>query len=331
MNKTILLKNRPKGKPTLEDFEFNEEEIPVPGKGEILLKTKYVSVDPYLRGRMRDEGSYIEPFKLNEPIESGIIAEVIESHNPNFKKGDFVNGTLKWKEYQTVSGLGINKVDKDLAPLTVYLGALGLTGITAYLGLDKIGKLKAGETLLVSGAGGAVGSIAGQIGKLKGCRVVGIAGSDEKISRVKEKFGFDDAINYKTTKNLKKEIKEKCPDGVDVYFDNVGGEILDAALVNINKFGRVILCGAISLYNKSEIPTGPRPEGILIKNSALMQGFIVRDYAKDFGPAIKTLSGWLKEDKIKYSETIVDGFQSIPQAFLDLFEGKNKGKMIVKI
>ncbi len=192
MNKSILLKNRPQGKPTLEDFQFINEETPVPGEGEILLKTIYVSVDPYLRGRMRDEGSYIEPFKLNEPIESGIIAEVIESHNPNFKKGDFVNGTLKWKEYQTVSGHGINKVDKDLAPLTVYLGVLGLTGITAYLGLDKIGNLKAGETLLVSGAGGAVGSIAGQIGKIKGCRVIGIAGTDEKISRIKEEFGFDD-------------------------------------------------------------------------------------------------------------------------------------------
>lgn len=331
MNKSILLKNRPKGKPTLEDFQFRDEENPVPGESEVLLKTIYVSVDPYLRGRMRDEGSYIEPFKLNEPIESGIIAEVIESHNPNFKKGDYVNGTLKWKEYQVVPGHGINKVDKDLAPLSVYLGVLGLTGITAYLGLEKIGALKAGETLLISGAGGAVGSIAGQIGKIKGCRVVGIAGTNEKISRIKEKFGFDEGINYKTTANLHEEIKNKCPNGVDVYFDNVGGEILDAALANINKFGRVILCGAISLYNKSETPKGPRPEGILIKNSVLMQGFIVRDFAKDFGPAIKTLSAWLKEDKITYSETIVEGFENIPQAFLDLFEGKNKGKMIVKI
>jgi len=280
---------------------------------------------------MRDEKSYIEPFSIGEPVESGTIAEVIESGNPNFKKGDFVNGMLKWQEYQVVNGTGLNKVDPELAPLTVYLGVLGLTGITAYLGLEKIGKLKAGETLLVSAAAGAVGSVVGQIGKIMGCKVIGIAGSDEKIDRIKNDFNFDDGINYQTSENLKKQIRQKCPEGVDVYFDNVGGEILDAALLNMNKFGRIINCGAISLYNETEVPMGPRPEGILIKNSILMQGFTVRDYVKDFGPAIKQLSGWLKEDKLKYNETVVEGFENIPQAFLDLFEGKNKGKMIVRV
>lgn len=331
MNITIQLKNRPKGKPTLNDFEFVKEEEPSPKNGEILLKTKYISVDPYLRGRMRDEESYIEPFKLNEPVESGIIAEVIESKNPNFSKGDYVNGMLKWKEYQTSPGTGLNKVNKELAPLTAFLGVLGLTGITAYLGLEKIGKLKKGETLLVSGASGAVGSVAGQIGKIKGCRVVGIAGSDEKIAQIKDKFGFDEGINYKTTADLKKAIAKACPKGVDVYYDNVGGEILDAALANMNKYGRIINCGAISLYNKTEIPTGPRPEGLLIKKSILMQGFTVRDYVKDFGPAINHLTSWFNEGKITHSETIVEGFDNVPQAFIDLFEGKNKGKMIVKI
>ncbi|MBK5192534.1 MAG: NADP-dependent oxidoreductase [Flavobacteriaceae bacterium] len=331
MNKTILLKNRPKGKPTLNDFKFVEEEKPGEKEGEILLKTKYISVDPYLRGRMRDEESYIPPFKLNEPIESGIIAEVIESRNPNFSKGDYVNGMLKWKQFQTSSGNGLNKVNKELAPLTAFLGVLGLTGITAYLGLEKIGKLKKGECLLVSAAAGAVGSVAGQIGKIKGCRVVGIAGSDEKIKRIKEKFGFDEGINYKTTDDLKKAIAEACPDGVDVYYDNVGGEIMDAAMANINKYGRLIICGAISLYNKTEIPMGPRHEGTLIKKSVLMQGFTVRDFVKDFGPAINHLSSWYKEGKLTYSETIVEGFDNVPQAFLDLFEGKNKGKMIVKV
>ena len=331
MNKTIQLKNRPKGIPSLYDFKFVEEEKPNPKPGEILLKTSYVSVDPYLRGRMRDEESYIEAFKLNEAMESGIIAEVIESKNPNFSKGDYVNGMLKWKEFQTSSGNGLNKVNKEFAPLTVYLGVLGLTGITAYLGLEKIGKLKKGETLLVSGASGAVGSVAGQIGKIKGCRVVGIVGSDEKIERIKDTFGFDEGINYKSTDNLKEAIAKVCPNGVDVYFDNVGGEILDAAMFNINKYGRVINCGAISLYNKTEQPVGPRYEGILIKKSVLMQGFTVRDYIKDFGPAINQLSSWFKEDKLTYSETIVEGFESVPQAFLDLFEGKNKGKMIVKV
>lgn len=331
MNKTIILKNRPAGKPSPEDFEFQTEAMPEAGSNEILLKTMYVSVDPYLRGRMRDEKSYIEPFAVGEPLESGIIAEVIESNNPNFIKGEFVSGMLKWKQFQTASGSGLNKVDPDKAPLTVYLGVLGLTGITAFLGLDKIGNLKSGETLLVSAAAGAVGSVAGQIGKIKGCKVVGIAGTDEKIDRIKSKFNFDDGINYRTSDNIRKVIKEKCPGGVDIYFDNVGGEILDAALSNMNKFGRVINCGAISLYNETEIPLGPRPEGRLIKNSLLMQGFTVRDYVKDFGPAINQLSSWLKEDKLKYEETIVKGFDNIPQAFLDLFEGKNKGKMIVQV
>lgn len=331
MNKIIKLKRRPVGKPSLEDFEFQSENMPGAAPNEILLKTRYVSVDPYLRGRMRDEKSYIEPFVVGEPVESGIIAEVIESNNPNFNKGEFVSGMLKWKEFQTVTGVGLNKVDPDKAPLTVYLSVLGLTGITAFLGLEKIGKLKAGETLLVSAAAGAVGSVAGQIGKIKGCKVIGIAGTDEKIERIKKTFNFDEGINYKTTANIRKEIKEKCPGGIDVYFDNVGGEILDAALSNMNKFGRIINCGAISLYNATEIPVGPRPEGLLIKNSLLMQGFTVRDYVKDFGPAINQLSTWLKEDKLKYSETIVEGFENIPQAFLDLFDGKNKGKMIVKV
>lgn len=330
-NSTILLKNRPAGKPSLEDFEFVEGEIPGPGEGEILLKTRYVSVDPYLRGRMRDEKSYIEPFKLDEPIESGIIAEVVESNNHNFKVGELLNGMLDWKKFQVTNGHGLNKINPDIAPPTAFLGVLGLTGITAYLGLEKIGKLKEGETLLVSGAAGAVGSIVGQIGKIKGCTVIGIAGSDEKINKIKSDFGFDSGVNYKDSEDLRKEIKRICPKGVDVYFDNVGGEILDAALANMNKFGRVVNCGAISLYNEKQIPTGPRHEGILIKKSLLMQGFTVRDYVKEFGPAIKQLSIWLNENKLEYSETIVDGFQNIPQAFLDLFEGKNKGKMIVRV
>tara|TARA_R110002020_G_scaffold133702_4_gene298289 strand:- start:1975 stop:2970 length:996 start_codon:yes stop_codon:yes gene_type:complete len=331
MNKVILLKKRPKGRPSLDDFEFIEQKKPNPKEGEILLKTKYVSVDPYLRGRMRDEKSYIEPFEVGKPLESGIIAEVVESNNKNFEKGEFVNGMLQWKQFQTSNGNGLNKVDNEKAPLKAYLGILGLTGITAYLGLDKIGKPKKGETLLVSGAAGAVGSVAGQIGKIKGCRVVGIAGSEEKIDRIQEKFGFDAAINYKTTDDMQKAIAEACPDGVDVYFDNVGGEILDAALANMNKYGRVINCGAISLYNKTEKPTGPRVETTLIKNSILMQGFTVRDFVKDFGPAQKQLAAWMEKDKLSYLETVVEGFESIPQAFIDLFDGKNKGKMIVVV
>lgn len=331
MNKTIVLKNRPEGTPQLSDFEFIDEQNPQPGDNEILLKTIYVSVDPYLRGRMRDQESYVPPFKLNEPMESGIIAEVIVSNNSNFKKGDFVNGMLQWKEFQTSSGDGLNKVDPDKATLSAYLGVLGLTGLTAYISLEHIGNLKEGETLVVSGASGAVGSTVGQIGKIKGCRVVGIAGTDEKLKLMKEKFGFAEGINYKTTDNMTKAIADTCPDGVDVYFDNVGGEILDAAMQNINTNGRVINCGAISLYNKTEVPKGPRYESILIKKTVRMEGFLVRSHTEEFGSATQQLAKWLNEDKLTYEETVVEGFKNIPQAFLDLFEGKNIGKMVVKV
>ena len=331
MNKSILFVNRPKGKPSLDDFKIVEEEDPQPGDGELLLKSVYISVDPYLRGRMRDEKSYIPPFELNEPLESMVVAEVMESKNEHFKRGEFVSGMLKWKEYQTSRGNGLNKVDKNAAALSAYLGILGLTGLTAYLALEKIGNLKEGETLLVSGAAGAVGSVVGQIGKLRGCKVVGIAGGDEKIDHIKEKFGYDEGINYKSTDNMAEAIGNACPDGVDVYFDNVGGEILDAALANINKDARIINCGAIATYNEKKVPTGPRPEGTLIKNTALMQGFLIRDHAKDFGLAIRQLATWLQEGKLRYDETIVEGFENTPQAFLDLFEGKNQGKMVVKV
>lgn len=331
MNKTILLKNRPKGKPSLGDFSLIEESKPEISEGEILLKSRYVSVDPYLRGRMRDEESYIPPFQINEPLESMIIAEVVESKNNHFKEGEYVSGMLKWQQFQVSKGNGINKVDPEQAPLSAYLGVLGLTGLTAYLGLETIADLKAGDTLVVSGAAGAVGSIVGQIGKIKGCMVVGIAGSDEKVRQMEEDFGFDNGINYNSPGDMAAKIREVCTDGVDVYFDNVGGEILDAVLENINKNARIINCGAISLYNESEVPMGPRHEGILIKKTALMQGFLVRDHVKEFGPAIKQLSSWLQEGALTYEETIVEGFDNIPQAFLDLFEGKNTGKMVVKV
>ena len=331
MSKTVLFKNRPKGKPQTSDFEITSEEDPKPAEGELLLKALYISVDPYLRGRMRDEKSYIPPFELNKPLESMVVAEVVESNNQNFKRGEYVSGMLKWKQLQTSDGQGLNKVHKEMAPLSAFLGVLGLTGLTAYLGLEKIGNLQEGETLVVSGAAGAVGSIVGQIGKIKGCRVVGIAGTDDKIIHIKQKFGFDEGINYHTTKSMKNAISEACPNGVDVYFDNVGGEILDAVLQNVNKDARIINCGAISIYNETGVPTGPRLEGILIKNTVLMQGFLVRDHAKDFGTALKQLGAWLQEGKLKYDETTVEGFEKLPEAFIGLFEGKNTGKMVVKV
>ncbi|AZI32544.1 NADP-dependent oxidoreductase [Kaistella carnis] len=331
MNKTIILNSRPVGKPQLSDFKFVEEEMPALKEGEILLKTKFVSVDPYLRGRMSDAKSYVPPFELQKAMSSGVVAEVLESQNEKFKKGDFVSGMLNWKEFQTSIGENLLKIDDKIAPLSNYLGVLGMTGLTAYFGLTEIGKPQKGETLVVSGAAGAVGSIVGQIGKILGCRVIGIAGTDEKVEMLKSKFGFDEAINYKTTENMTKAIAEVCPDGVDVYFDNVGGTISDSVHANINRLGRIIVCGAISAYNDTSVPQGPRVEHFLIRKSALMQGFIVGNYADKFPEGMKHLSQWLSEGKLIYSETIVEGFENIPQAFIDLFEGKNKGKMIVKI
>ena len=331
MNKVIILDSRPVGKPALENFKFIEEENPVAGEGQVLLKTRYVSVDPYLRGRMSEAKSYVPPFNLNEPVKSALIAEVVESNHPDFKIGEFVSGLLEWKEMQASDGKGLIKVDAQAADLSAYLGILGMTGLTAYIGLQEIGKPKAGETLVVSGAAGAVGSIVGQIGKILGCRVIGLAGSDAKTSMLEKEFGFDVALNYKTTKDMKAAIATAAPDGVDVYFDNVGGEISDAVLANVNQFARVPICGAISSYNETEVAMGPRVQSILVKTSTLMQGFIVSNYSAQFPEAKKQLTAWLQEGKLTYKETIVNGFDQIPQAFIDLFDGKNDGKMIVKI
>lgn len=332
MIQTILLKNRPKGRPSLSDFEFVTADTDLKiNQGDILLETAYVSVDPYLRGRMSDAKSYVPPFELNKPIQSGVIAKVITSKNKNFTAGDFVSGMLSWKTKQISTGEGLIKVDPSKAPLSAYLGILGMTGLTAYLGLNQIGKPVAGETLVVSGAAGAVGSVVGQIGKILGLRVIGIAGTDEKIDLLKSKFGFDAGINYNTSKDIRADLAKAAPNGVDVYFDNVGGPISDAVLFNINRFARIVVCGAISVYNNTEVPKSMSVQPFLIKKSALMQGFIVSNYVDKFPEAMKHLSGWLAEGKLTFVETVVHGFDNIPNAFIDLFDGKNKGKMIVEI
>jgi NADPH-dependent curcumin reductase CurA len=331
MNKVFLLDRRPIGKPSLTDFKLIEEGMPEAEEGELLLKSLYVSVDPYLRGRMNDAKSYVPPFQLDTPIQSAIIAEVVTSDNPAFKKGDFVLGNLDWKQYQTCLPEGLRKIEADVNHLTPYLGILGMTGLTAYLGLTLVGKPKNDETIVVSGAAGAVGSIVGQIGKLMGCRMVGITGTHEKVSLLQSKFKFDKAIDYNTTPNLQEAIHLACHKGVDVYFDNVGGNISDAVLANINKHARIVLCGAISLYNETKPSLGPRIQPTILTKSATMQGFIISDFADKFPEATKQLALWLQEKKLTYSETIVDGFDNIPEAFINLFTGKNEGKMIVKV
>lgn len=332
MIQTILLKKRPQGIPTLSDFEFQTDDVHLTiNSGEVLLETAYVSVDPYLRGRMSDAKSYAPSFELNKPIQSGVIAKVIATKNDKFKEGDFVLGMLDWKTQQVSLGEGLLKVDPKKAPLSAYLGVLGMTGLTAYCGLTQIGKPVAGETLIVSGAAGAVGSVVGQIGKILGLTVIGIAGTDDKVELLKTKFGFDAGINYDTSKDIRADIAKAAPNGVDIYFDNVGGPISDAVLFNINQFARIINCGAISVYNNTEVPKSISVQPFLVKNSALMQGFIVSNYADKFPEATKHLSNWLAEDKLSYTETIVEGFDNIPKAFIDLFDGKNTGKMVVKI
>ena len=329
--KKILLDSRPEGTPDSSNFKFETESVPEIKDGELLLKTEYVSVDPYLRGRMSDAKSYIPPFEVNKPITSVTVAEVVESNNDEFSKGDHVTGMMAWKEFQISDGKGFRKVDPEKAPLSAYLGILGMTGLTAYLGLTEIGKPKEGETMVVSGAAGAVGSTVGQIGKILGLRVIGIAGTDEKVEMIKSEFGFDEGINYNTTENMTEAIKKACPDGVDVYFDNVGGEISDAVLFNINKFSRTVVCGAISVYNETSLPKSVSVQPFLIKNSSLMQGFVISDFEDKHPEGVQQLAKWLQEGKLKYTETIREGFDNIPQAFLDLFEGKNKGKMVVKV
>lgn len=329
-NEKILLVNRPKGTPQKSDFRFEEAAVPELQNDQVLVKTIYLSVDPYMRGRMSDRKSYIPPFELNEVISGGVVGQVVESRSGELAEGDFVIGNLGWQRYNVVSDAEVRKLDPSLAPLTANLGVLGMTGLTAYFGLLDIGNPQEGETVVVSGAAGAVGTIVGQIAKIKGARVVGIAGSDEKIVYLKEELGFDEAINYKTEK-VYEALKTACPDGVDVYFDNVGGEISDSVLGLINKGARIPICGQIALYNLEKADVGPRMQSQLLINSALMKGFIVSDYAAHFEEGAIELAKWLKEGKLSYSENIVDGFENTIDAFLGLFTGENTGKQLVKV
>lgn len=326
----IVLASRPKGLPTRDNFRMEDAELPDLQTGEVLLKGLYYSVDPYMRGRMNDAKSYAPPFELNKPLYGGVIGKVTESKSANYKTGDVVVGNFPWRKKFIATEKELRKIDTSLAPASYYLSILGMTGLTAYFGLMHIGKPQSGETVVVSGAAGAVGIVVGQIAKIQGCHVVGIAGSDEKIKMLTSEFGFDDAINYKTTPDINQAIAAACPEGVDVYFDNVGGEISDAVIKNINFHARIPLCGQIALYNSTEAPMGPRIQPMLLTRSVLMQGFIVGNYQNQFPEGIQMLSQWVKEGKLKFTETIEEGFENLPQALLGLFKGENTGKMVVK-
>jgi NADPH-dependent curcumin reductase CurA len=313
--------------PTLDNFNIVDTDIPQ--SGDVLVRTLYISVDPYLRGRMREGRSYVAPFEVGQVIESGLVGEVVESRSAEFKPGDIVTGMLGWRLYNTASARGLRKVPAGV-PISTALGVLGVPGLTAYFGLLDIGEPKEGETVTVSGAAGAVGMTVCQIAKIKGCRVVGIAGSDEKNRYLKENLAVDAAINYKEA-DIRQALKEACPNGIDVYFDNVGGEVSDAMMPLLNHGARVIICGQISFYNLDRPDVGPRPQPYLLISSALMKGFIITDYAQRFSEGVTQLAQWLSEGKLKYAETVAEGFENTPRAFIGLFSGENLGKQIVKV
>ena len=330
-NREIILIKRPEGMPREDDFRLIETEMPVCRDGMVVVKTLYLSVDPYMRGRMSGVKTYISPFELEKAITGGIVGEVVQTKTPDLKAGDIVTGNLGWRDYNGADSRELRKFDPGIAPVSTALGILGMPGLTAYFGLLDIGKPSSGETVVVSGAAGAVGTVAGQIAKIKGCRVVGIAGSDEKTGYLVHDLGFDAAINYKTAPDIKKAIKDACPNGVDIYFDNVGGEISDAVMPLLNYKARVVLCGQISQYNMSKPETGPRVQAYLLVKSALMKGFIVIDYADRSDEGIRQLAQWVSQKKLKYAEHVVEGLENAPRAFIGLFKGENLGKQIVKV
>ncbi len=328
-NLQILLKARPEGLPKSSDFETVERPARPPGDGEVLVRQIYLSLDPAMRGWMNDRKSYVPPVGLGEVMRGLGAGEVVESRDDRFAPGDRVSGLLGWQRFATLGGRELQKIPGEV-PLTLAMGPLGMTGLTAYFGLLDVGRPEAGQTVLVSGGAGAVGSVTGQIARIKGCRAVGIAGSDDKCRWLTDDLGFDDAFNYKNG-SLDDDIRRTCPDGVDVYFDNVGGDVLDAALRSLNRGARVVICGAISQYNATEPVPGPSSYLSLLINRARMEGFIVFDYSARFAEAQAELGRWIQEGRIQARTDVVDGLENAPSALLRLFDGRNTGKLLVKV
>jgi NADPH-dependent curcumin reductase CurA len=329
-NHQFRLAARPVGAVKRTDFNYVEEPARAPGDDEVLVKTLYLSLDPAMRGWMNEGKSYVPPVPLGEVMRAGGIGKVIESNHPKFSAGDFVYGGLGVQEYATLDGKGLSKVEPSVAPLPVYLSTLGMPGMTAYFGLLEIGKPQPGETVVVSGAAGAVGTVVGQIAKIKGCRVVGIAGGKQKCDYLTQTLGFDAAIDYKS-EDVKKALRQHCPKGVDVYFDNVGGDILDIVLTQLARKARIVICGAISQYNSTTGMKGPSNYMSLLVNRASMTGMVVFDYADRYAEAGREMAGWLKSGRLKTREDIVDGLETFPETLLKLFNGENFGKLVLKV
>ncbi len=331
-NKTIVLRARPNGWVGPEHFACEQRPAPahVPAPGKLIVRTRYLSVDPYMRGRMNAQKSYIEPFEPGQPIVSGGIGEVVVTDESEpFRVGDLVQGMLPWQEVAQVDAVSVRAVLPN-APLTAQLGVLGMPGLTAYAGLFDVGQAKPGETVFVSGAAGAVGSAVGQFAKIHGCRVAGSAGSDAKVRYLREELGFDAAFNYKQGR-LDEQLREACPEGIDVYFDNVGGAMLEAVLSQLKVHARIAICGMISLYNEAEPLPGPRNLAVLIQKRARMEGFLVRDHSARTKAFLTDATRWLAEGKLTYHETFYDGIENAPAAFVGMLKGENLGKMLVRV
>jgi NADPH-dependent curcumin reductase CurA len=330
VNRRVLLTARPQGLPTDADFEVSEQEVGDPGAEEMVVKISHISLDPAMRGWMNEGESYIPPVGLGEVMRAGTVGEVVASNHGRFATGDHVYGAFGVQEYAVSDGRGVQKVDPDAAPLSTYLGALGLTGMTAYFGLLDIGQPQAGQTVVVSGAAGAVGSAVGQIAKIHGCRAVGIAGGPEKCAHVVDDLGFDSCIDYKAD-DVRKALKQHAPDRVDVYFDNVGNPILDAVLTRLATGARVVICGAIAQYNESAME-GPRNYIQLLVRRARMEGFVVFDFADRYGQAAQEIAGWMQEGRFTTREDIVKApVDAFPQVLKRLFDGDNVGKLVLEV
>jgi len=330
LNHKFELAARPVGMPKRTDWTYKEEPVREPAAGELLIKILYISLDPAMRGWMNEGKSYIAPVEIGAVMRAGALGRVSASRNPKFAVGDYVYGALGVQEFAISNGDGITKINESAFPLPVFLGTLGMPGMTAYFGLLDIGQPKPGETVVVSGAAGAVGTVVGQIAKIKGCKVVGIAGGAEKCNYIVKELGFDAAVDYKS-EDVRKSLRQHCPNGIDVYFDNVGGDILDAALAQLARGARVVICGAISQYCNTTPVKGPSNYLSLLVNRATMKGMVVFDYADRYAQAGQEMAAWMTAGKLKSREHIVDGLESFPEMLLKLFQGENTGKLILKV
>jgi len=331
VNKQIRLASRPSGWVDEQNFTVTDAKIARPNDGEVLVRNIFMSVDPYMRGRMNDVKSYIPPFQVGEVLQAGVVGQVMESRFDGIAEGDYVMGMLGWENFSVSDGRLLRKIPAGPVPLSYHLGILGMPGMTAYVGLMKIAEAKPGDNVFVTAASGAVGSVVGQLARILGCHVAGSAGSDEKVGLLTDEFGYDSAFNYKTSESLAESVKTACPDGVDVLFENVGGEILEAVLWNMRDYGRIALCGMIADYNLEEPQPGPRGMMLIIGRRIKLQGFIVTDHPEACEEYVRKAIGWLQEGKLKYRESIAEGVESAPQAFIDLLQGRNTGKQIVQL